>query len=65
MSTEFPGLFPVTSSARRNYLMSGHWSEKARNEAQLFGEVKEVAVDPKGGNRCRGNVYTLKYFKYL
>ena len=45
--------------------MSGHWSEKARNEAQLFGEVKEVAVDPKGGNRCRGNVYTLKYFKYL
>lgn len=29
--------------------MSGHWSEKARNEANLFGEVKEVAVDPKGG----------------
>eukprot|EP00438_Fugacium_kawagutii_P005040 Skav203631 [mRNA] locus=scaffold1120:25680:28345:+ [translate_table: standard] len=39
---EFPVFFP------RNYLMSGHWSEKARNEAELFGEVKEVAVDPKG-----------------
>ena len=37
--------------------MSGHWSEKARNEAQLFGEVAEVAVDPEGfgvdiGHRC-------------
>jgi len=31
-----------------NYLMSGHWSEKARNEARLFGRVTEVAVDPKG-----------------
>merc|ERR1719236_252337 len=31
-----------------NYLMSGHWSEKARNEARLFGEVHEVAKDPKG-----------------
>lgn len=31
--------------------MSGHWSEKARNEANLFGEVKEVAVDPKGGGK--------------
>jgi phosphoserine aminotransferase len=31
-----------------NYLMSGHWSEKARNEARLFGEVTEVGVDPKG-----------------
>lgn len=31
--------------------MSGHWSEKARNEAELFGEVKEVAVDPKGRAR--------------
>jgi len=31
-----------------NYFMSGHWSEKARNEARLFGEVKEVAVDPEG-----------------
>merc|ERR1712226_449633 len=31
-----------------NYLMSGHWSEKARNEARLFGKVTEVAVDPKG-----------------
>lgn len=28
--------------------MSGHWSEKARNEASLFGEVHEVAVDPQG-----------------
>jgi len=28
--------------------MSGHWSEKARNEARLFGKVTEVAVDPKG-----------------
>eukprot|EP00971_Amphidinium_carterae_P009837 194068-Amphidinium_carterae.1 len=31
-----------------NYLMSGHWSEKARNEAEMFGKVKEVAVDPAG-----------------
>lgn len=31
-----------------NYLMSGHWSEKARNEANLFGKVTEVGVDPKG-----------------
>ncbi|CAE7562998.1 PSAT1 [Symbiodinium sp. CCMP2456] len=31
-----------------NYLMSGHWSEKASNEARLFGNVKEVAEDPKG-----------------
>jgi len=31
-----------------NYLMSGHWSEKARNEARMFGKVTEVAVDPKG-----------------
>jgi len=31
-----------------NYLMSGHWSEKSRNECRLFGDVKEVAVDPKG-----------------
>jgi hypothetical protein len=23
--------------------MSGHWSEKARNEAEMFGEVNEVA----------------------
>ena len=28
--------------------MSGHWSEKASNEARLFGDVKEVAEDPKG-----------------
>ncbi|CAK9098421.1 Phosphoserine aminotransferase (Phosphohydroxythreonine aminotransferase) (PSAT), partial [Durusdinium trenchii] len=33
---------------KANYLMSGHWSEKARNEASLFGEVHEVAVDPQG-----------------
>lgn len=31
-----------------NYLMSGHWSEKARNEAKMFGEVHEVAKDPRG-----------------
>mmetsp|Transcript_4105 Transcript_4105/g.11555 ORF Transcript_4105/g.11555 Transcript_4105/m.11555 type:complete len:431 (-) Transcript_4105:118-1410(-) len=31
-----------------NYLMSGHWSEKARNEARLFGKVHEVGVDPSG-----------------
>jgi len=31
-----------------NYLMSGHWSEKARNEARLFGDVTEVGVDPTG-----------------
>jgi phosphoserine aminotransferase len=28
--------------------MSGHWSEKARNEARVFGKVKEVGVDPEG-----------------
>jgi phosphoserine aminotransferase len=33
---------------KANYLMSGHWSEKARNEAQMFGEVHQVANDPKG-----------------
>jgi len=38
----------INEGKRANYLMSGHWSEKARNEANLFGEVKEVAVDPKG-----------------
>ena len=31
-----------------NYLMSGHWSEKSRNEAKLFGKVHEVAKDPEG-----------------
>jgi hypothetical protein len=32
-----------------DYLMSGHWSEKARNEAKMFGKVNEVAKDPEGG----------------
>ncbi|GMI15144.1 hypothetical protein TrLO_g12228 [Triparma laevis f. longispina] len=31
-----------------DYLMSGHWSEKARNEAKQFGKVNEVAKDPEG-----------------
>lgn len=31
-----------------NYLMSGHWSEKARNEAMQFGTINEVAKDPAG-----------------
>jgi phosphoserine aminotransferase len=31
-----------------NFLMTGHWSEKARNEARLFGKVTEVGVDPEG-----------------
>jgi len=38
----------VNEGKSANYLMSGHWSEKARNEARLFGKVTEVAVDPKG-----------------
>jgi phosphoserine aminotransferase len=38
----------VNEGKTANYLMSGHWSEKARNEARVFGEVTEVAVDPKG-----------------
>jgi phosphoserine aminotransferase len=38
----------VNEGKQANYMMSGHWSEKARNEARLFGKVKEVAVDPKG-----------------
>ena len=41
-----PRVFRMLSP--RNYLMSGHWSEKARNEAHLFGKVHQVAVDPKG-----------------
>eukprot|EP00928_Gymnodinium_smaydae_P019583 TRINITY_DN17524_c0_g1_i1.p1 TRINITY_DN17524_c0_g1~~TRINITY_DN17524_c0_g1_i1.p1 ORF type:complete len:443 (+),score=61.59 TRINITY_DN17524_c0_g1_i1:65-1393(+) len=38
----------VNEGKSANYLMSGHWSEKARNEAKMFGNVTEVAVDPKG-----------------
>lgn len=38
----------VNKGKTANYLMSGHWSEKARNEAKMFGKVTEVAVDPKG-----------------
>jgi len=38
----------VNEGKTANFLMSGHWSEKARNEAKLFGDVTEVAVDPKG-----------------
>merc|ERR1740123_2465709 len=38
----------VNEGKTANYLMSGHWSEKARNEARLFGKVTEVAVDPEG-----------------
>merc|ERR1712232_958087 len=38
----------VNEGKSANYLMSGHWSEKARNEARMFGKVEEVAVDPKG-----------------
>eukprot|EP00927_Polykrikos_kofoidii_P085755 TRINITY_DN940_c0_g1_i2.p1 TRINITY_DN940_c0_g1~~TRINITY_DN940_c0_g1_i2.p1 ORF type:complete len:485 (+),score=63.98 TRINITY_DN940_c0_g1_i2:103-1455(+) len=36
------------SQKTANYLMSGHWSEKARNEARMFGQVTEVAPDPAG-----------------
>lgn len=38
----------INEGKTANYLMSGHWSEKARNEARLFGDVTEVAVDPTG-----------------
>jgi len=38
----------INEGKQANYMMSGHWSEKARNEARLFGKVKEVAVDPQG-----------------
>jgi len=38
----------INDGRTANYLMSGHWSEKARNEARLFGKVNEVAVDPTG-----------------
>jgi phosphoserine aminotransferase len=38
----------INEGKTANYLMSGHWSEKARNEARLFGEVTEVAEDPHG-----------------
>lgn len=30
-----------------NYIMSGHWSEKARNEAKMYSKVNETWVDPK------------------
>ena len=34
---------------KANYVMSGHWSEKAANEARMMGvEVVEVCKDPKG-----------------
>ena len=34
---------------KANYVMSGHWSEKAANEARMMGvEVHEVCNDPKG-----------------
>jgi len=38
----------INEGKTANYLMSGHWSEKARNEARVFGKVTEVAVDPNG-----------------
>merc|ERR1712134_215591 len=37
----------INEGKTANYLMSGHWSEKARNEARLFGDVTEVAVTPR------------------
>lgn len=30
------------------YLMNGHWSEKAYNEAKMFTNVEQTWVDPKG-----------------
>ncbi len=40
----------ATSKDRRcNYIMNGHWSEKARNEAKLFSDnVNETWVDKTG-----------------
>lgn len=38
----------VNEGKQANFLMSGHWSEKARNEARMFGKVHEFAVDPEG-----------------
>jgi len=38
----------INKGKTANYLMSGHWSDKAQNEAKMFGKVTEVAVDPKG-----------------
>ena len=31
-----------------NYIMNGHWSEKAKNEAALYSSVHEVCKDPEG-----------------
>eukprot|EP01063_Lacrimia_lanifica_P037233 TRINITY_DN758_c0_g1_i1.p2 TRINITY_DN758_c0_g1~~TRINITY_DN758_c0_g1_i1.p2 ORF type:complete len:416 (+),score=243.91 TRINITY_DN758_c0_g1_i1:72-1319(+) len=31
-----------------NYVMNGHWSEKAQREAELYCKVHEVAHDPTG-----------------
>eukprot|EP00662_Eupelagonemidae_sp_cell21_P035325 gene35325-56810_t len=31
-----------------NYVMNGHWSEKASREADLYCRVNRVCVDPKG-----------------
>ena len=37
------------NAKKANYVMSGHWSEKAANEARMMGvEVVEVCHDPKG-----------------
>jgi len=34
--------------AKADYIMNGHWSEKARNEAAKYGTINEVTHDPKG-----------------
>jgi phosphoserine aminotransferase len=31
-----------------DYIMNGHWSEKARNEAAMYASINEVTNDPKG-----------------
>jgi phosphoserine aminotransferase len=37
------------NAKKANYVMSGHWSEKAANEAKMMGiDVHEVCHDPKG-----------------
>lgn len=28
--------------------MNGHWSEKAYNDAKMYGKINQYCVDPKG-----------------
>mmetsp|Transcript_22380 Transcript_22380/g.48860 ORF Transcript_22380/g.48860 Transcript_22380/m.48860 type:complete len:415 (+) Transcript_22380:33-1277(+) len=42
-----PGRWNTTHYKTANYIRSGHWSEKARDEARMYCHVHEVCKDPK------------------